>query len=452
MPRTGKAAGRHAPGARRRRRRSSVGRRLGRPVEFHWCASAECAWNCLPEGRCDVVVGQPLGLRAGARRRLERPLRRRPVRAGGPARARRGSAPWPTSAGKRVGIVAGTVALAGEGPRGRPVQDARGAARRVRGRGAGRRVPRRRLRRLVPARASRGSACGSWPSTCPASAGTWPWPSAPRTRSSWSRSTGPWPSSPSRASSGRSTPSTGVPFRPPFTGDRPASRPSPDTWRRIRDRGELVVSMDPANLPYSSARGRSARASTWSWPGPWPSGSASSSGIEWLDIQRETRGGRAARAPVRPRPRRGRRRQRRRRRRGAGGQGPLLAALLRHGLRARPPQGRARGPVAGRAEGGEVAAPGHRGRLGRRLPPPPAGLPPPAVPQPARHAQGPRRRRHRLRLPLGQRRLDPARLARLRATSSSSRATCRRTTGTSRSPCAGATTSSSARSTRRSTP
>ena len=27
------------------------------------------------------------------------------------------------------------------------------------------------------------------------------------------------------------------------------------TWPRIRDRGELVVSMDPDNLPYSAARG-----------------------------------------------------------------------------------------------------------------------------------------------------------------------------------------------------
>ena len=24
---------------------------LRRPIEFHWCASAQCAWNCLPAGR-----------------------------------------------------------------------------------------------------------------------------------------------------------------------------------------------------------------------------------------------------------------------------------------------------------------------------------------------------------------------------------------------------------------
>ncbi len=46
----------------------------------------------------------------------------------------------------------------------------------------------------------------------------------------------------------------GVPFRPPFTATSPQQKTAPDTWRRIRERGELVVSMDPANLPYSSAR------------------------------------------------------------------------------------------------------------------------------------------------------------------------------------------------------
>ncbi len=37
----------------------ALGRVLGRTVEFHWCANPQCAWHCLPEGRCDVVIGQP---------------------------------------------------------------------------------------------------------------------------------------------------------------------------------------------------------------------------------------------------------------------------------------------------------------------------------------------------------------------------------------------------------
>jgi len=45
----------------------------------------------------------------------------------------------------------------------------------------------------------------------------------------------------------------GVPHRTPFTGS--ARRPAPvDTWKRIQDRGELRIAMDPANLPYSSAK------------------------------------------------------------------------------------------------------------------------------------------------------------------------------------------------------
>jgi len=44
-----------------------------------------------------------------------------------------------------------------------------------------------------------------------------------------------------------------VPFRPPFTGFTP-QKTSLHTWQRVREKGELVVSMDPANLPYSSAK------------------------------------------------------------------------------------------------------------------------------------------------------------------------------------------------------
>ena len=45
----------------------------------------------------------------------------------------------------------------------------------------------------------------------------------------------------------------GVPFHPPFSGVARREMPR-DTWRRIRERGELTISMDPANLPYSSAK------------------------------------------------------------------------------------------------------------------------------------------------------------------------------------------------------
>ncbi len=46
---------------------------------------------------------------------------------------------------------------------------------------------------------------------------------------------------------------SGVPFHPRFEASS-RQQSSPDTWHRIRERGELVVSFDPANLPYSSAK------------------------------------------------------------------------------------------------------------------------------------------------------------------------------------------------------
>src|SRR5262249_28294933 len=59
MPRTDRT-----PDGRRRGLDAAVAERvggvLGRPVEFHWCASVDCSWHCLPERRCDVVAGQPI--------------------------------------------------------------------------------------------------------------------------------------------------------------------------------------------------------------------------------------------------------------------------------------------------------------------------------------------------------------------------------------------------------
>ena len=78
---------------------------------FHWCASAACGWNCLPDGRCDVVVGQPHDSGpprdvawsvpyAGARFGLVVP------------RDSKGIGSLPDLHGKRVGVVTGTVPLA----------------------------------------------------------------------------------------------------------------------------------------------------------------------------------------------------------------------------------------------------------------------------------------------------------------------------------------------------
>ena len=141
---------------------------------------------------------------------------------------------------------------------------------------------------------------------------------------------------------------------------------APDTWQRIRERGELVVSMDPANLPYSSAKDdrpgfdvELARALAERLHVKLR--------IEWLDIHRETAVGQllqrqcdlvfgeavAANAVADDEELAGK----------------ILYSRPYYGtgyvlVRA---QERPARPVAGGAEGSEVAAPGHRGRLGRRL-------------------------------------------------------------------------------------
>ena len=110
MPRTGKAPDGTPQGldvavAQR------LGRILGRTVEFHWCASPECGWHCLPEGRCDVVIGQPRRLRA-SRETWPGAFPMPAPSSGWWSRARsRAVQSLADLRGKRVGIVTGTVAL-----------------------------------------------------------------------------------------------------------------------------------------------------------------------------------------------------------------------------------------------------------------------------------------------------------------------------------------------------
>jgi polar amino acid transport system substrate-binding protein len=256
MPRTGKA-----PDGTPRGLDVAVAERLaqslGRAIAFHWCASADCSWHCLPERRCDVVIGQPQG--------------------SGPARGVAWSVPYagaqfglvvPRDAteirsledlrGKRVGIVAGTVAVA---EKDHVVV----------------RFPSREA--LLDGFAAAGLSAAF----VDADFAAWYLRENPRLgrglwllaeyvpREHWNMAlavrTGDGPllveinrALAQLAESGalqKVYAEYGVPLRPPFTfSDVPRSRQSesPGTWRRIRERGELVVSMDPANLPYSSAR------------------------------------------------------------------------------------------------------------------------------------------------------------------------------------------------------
>ena len=58
MPRTGRTKDR-APQGIDLKIAQLVSHHLGRELEVHWCANSTCAWNCLPQQRCDVVIGQP---------------------------------------------------------------------------------------------------------------------------------------------------------------------------------------------------------------------------------------------------------------------------------------------------------------------------------------------------------------------------------------------------------
>ncbi len=228
-----------------------LGRILGRPIEFHWCASAQCAWNCLPAGRCDVVIGQPQG--------------------SGPAREVVWSVPYATAQfalvvphnsrtsgsladfrGKRVGIVAGTVAisekdhsvvkfksredlLGGFAAAGLDTAfvDADFAAwyshehPEVSLRLLADYVPRERWNMALAVRATDAQLLVQI-----------------------NQALGQLAESKALQ---QIYDATGVPFHPPFSG--PARREiARDTWHQVRERGELLISMDPANLPYSSAK------------------------------------------------------------------------------------------------------------------------------------------------------------------------------------------------------
>ena len=228
-----------------------VGRILGRTIEYHWCASADCAWHCLPEGRCDVVLGQPYE--------------------SGPPRDVAWSVPYASAQfslvvrpesqsihsladlrGKRIGIVAGTAVISEQDHLVARFQS--------------------REQLLDGFQASRLDAAfldadfAAWylhdhpqlglrlvPEYVPRE--RWNMALAVRAKDAQllveiNRALAQVAESGELA---RIYTGLGVAFRPPFTGST-RQQAAPNTWRRIQERGELVVGMDPANLPYSSAK------------------------------------------------------------------------------------------------------------------------------------------------------------------------------------------------------
>jgi len=250
MPRTGKAPD-GTPQGIDVAVAQALGRVLGRTVEFHWCASPQCSWHCLPEGRCDVVIGQPHGSGptrdvawsvpyAGAQFGLVVP------------RVASGIHSLADLRGKRVGIVTGTVALSEkdhtvarfksreellEGFRAGALDaaflDADFAAWYLKGhpqlalRLVSGYVPRERWNMALAVRAKDAQLLVEINRALAQLA------ESGELRKIYADS--------------------GVPFHPRFEATS-RQQSSPDTWHRIRERGELVVSFDPTNLPYSSAK------------------------------------------------------------------------------------------------------------------------------------------------------------------------------------------------------
>lgn len=223
---------------------------LGRTLEVHWCASAACSWNCIRNRKCDLVIGQPHG--------------------SGPEREIAWSSPYSGSRfglvvqrdaqgirapadlnGKRVGVVAGSVAIAAQGhtavafkSRERLLDefvaseldaaliDDDFAAWYLHEHPE---LPLRRVAEYVPRE--------RWNMGFAVRVGEQDFLKEINRALNQLLLNG-------RISKVFSE--QGVSYRAPSA--KAESEPvALDTWKKVREHGELVVSMDPANLPYSSA-------------------------------------------------------------------------------------------------------------------------------------------------------------------------------------------------------
>ena len=205
-------------------------------------------------------------------RGLERPLCRRPVRAGRARATPRASARWPTSAASGSGSWPAPWRSRRRTTRSSGSRSREELLDRFARREAGRRLPRRRLRRLVPARAPEARRCGWSPDYVPRE--RWNMALAVRAKDTQllveiNRALAQLAESGELrkiyAESRRAVPS-------PVHGDGPAAR----TRCRTPGGGSASAASwssawTPPTCPIR-APGTTARVSTSSWPGPWPIG------------------------------------------------------------------------------------------------------------------------------------------------------------------------------------
>lgn len=229
-----------------------VARELGRTLEFHWCASAACSWNCVTEKRCDLVIGQPHGSSPG--KEISWSIPYCGSRFGLVVhRDTQGIRSQSDLNGKRVGIVSGSVAVSGQGQT--TVQfktreelldkfvenkldaafvDDDFAAWYLHNHPP---LPLARVAEYVPRE--------RWNiAFAVRSADTTLLKDINRALTTLLAN-----GQVSKAFSDQ-----GVSYRAPFSESE--KKPAVvNSWKRIRETGELTVSMDPANLPYSAAKG-----------------------------------------------------------------------------------------------------------------------------------------------------------------------------------------------------
>jgi ABC-type amino acid transport substrate-binding protein len=249
MPRSGKSTNGRGQGIDVAVARA-LGRILDRPIEFHWCASAGCSWRCLPERRCDVVIGQPQG---SGPRDVAWSVPYAAAQFGLVVRHElQGIRSLSDLRDKPVGIVTGTIAISEKDHavvRFKSREELLGGFQSARLdaafldsdfaawylhqhpqpglRQASEFVPRERWNMAIAVRAKDASLLVDLNRALA-----------------------------QLAESGelkKIYDEHGAPFRAPI-GISTSQRLPSDVWPRIRERGELVVCMDPANLPYSSAR------------------------------------------------------------------------------------------------------------------------------------------------------------------------------------------------------
>jgi len=265
-----------------------VGRRLGRKVEFHWCASPSCAWNCLPEKRCDLVLGQPLDSNPARTVAWSVPYAAAQFGLVVPRDAKQGHS-LNDFHGKRLGIVTGTVPLSEK-----DYQVTRFPTREA--------LLNEFQAKSLDAAFLDADFTAWYLHEHPELALRLVTEYMPRER--WNMALAVRAEDAELlvalnrvlaqlAESGdvrKIYADHGVPFRPPFTGQGEKSS-VPQTWRKIKERGELAVSMDPDNLPYSSRKAKD--------PGFDVELARALADrlnlklrIDWLDVQRDTAIGR----------------------------------------------------------------------------------------------------------------------------------------------------------------